>query len=217
MYMGIKKCCYCNNEKETSEFGKDKNSKDGLSYRCKKCNNEIARKRKKKKIIFKCNSCGKEKVVNYQDSKKRKTQYCSNCFSKETQKGIKRPQFSNENSGRWGGGEYISSDGYKMIKCEGSYHPSGRQLYKKEHIIVYEEHLGRKIKTQKGYMGEQVHHIDGNKLNNNIDNLILCNDTREHKTIHCQLEKISYYLVEIGVIKFNKDSKKYYIDESRIN
>ena len=33
----MKKCTKCENEKEESEFGKNKNTKDGLNYRCKFC------------------------------------------------------------------------------------------------------------------------------------------------------------------------------------
>jgi hypothetical protein len=38
--METKVCCKCKEEKNTSEFGKSKNSKDGLGYSCKKCNNK---------------------------------------------------------------------------------------------------------------------------------------------------------------------------------
>ena len=69
-------------------------------------------------------------------------------------------------------------------------------------------------------MGEQIHHIDGDKLNNSLENLILCINMSEHRTLHCQLEKIAYDLVKRGVIKFDKYTKKYYADllnERRIN
>jgi hypothetical protein len=118
---------------------------------------------------------------------------------------------------RWKGGEYTSSDGYKMIKCENEFDPSGRQKYKREHVLVCEKFIGRELKTQRGCMGEQVHHIDGDKMNNEIDNLLLCPDTRYHKLIDCQLHKLAFELVRLGFIKFDYDAKKYYIDFTQKN
>lgn len=205
-------CTKCKQKKEISFFGKDSHSKDGKSYACKICRNHESKQKPRKKINFKCASCGIEKELDYYTNKRRKTLFCLNCLSIQTQKNIKKPHLSGVNSKRWQGGEYFSSDGYKMIKCDGEFTESGRQKYKKEHILVYEKHIGRQLKTQKGYMGEQVHHIDGNKLNNKLENLILCADTREHRILHCQLEELAYEFVKRGVIKFDKKTKKYYID-----
>ena len=159
-----------------------------------------------KKIKYTCPIC--ENTFERDKYKIKKTPFCKNCVTIGTQKGIKRPQFSRNLSPKWKGGEYISSDGYMMVKCEGKFDKSGRQVYKKQHILIYEQFLGREIKTQRGYMGEQVHHIDGDKLNNSINNLHLCSDTREHRNIHCQLQTIAYELVKKGVIIFDKKNKK---------
>ena len=48
-----------------------------------------------------------------------------------------------------------------------------------EHILVMEEYLGRPTTTT-----ERIHHKDGNRQNNNIDNLVLCADNKEHKKFH---------------------------------
>jgi hypothetical protein len=104
-----------------------------------------------------------------------------------------------------------------MVKCDGITHPSGRTKYKKLHILLMEEKIGREIKTQQGNMGEQVHHIDGDKNNNSLANLILCHDTRDHRNMHCQLEKIAYKLVQKNVIVFNTVTREYEINENRIN
>lgn len=204
----MKKCSKCKKEKSLEDFGRDKYAKDKLRCQCKKCANESAKKRKRKKIKFECESCHKEKEVDYYTNKRRKTNFCLNCVSKKTQTGKKRPHLSGKNSSRWKGGEYITSDGYRVIKTDKI--NNGRAEYKREHILVMEKHLGRKLKTAKGggeY--EQVHHIDGNKLNNNIENLLLCSSTSEHKKIESQLRKILNELIKKGVIVFNRDTNNY--------
>jgi hypothetical protein len=166
-----------------------------------------------KRILYTCSLCNQAQETDEWRFKRKKTTFCQKCVSTGTQKGIKRPQFSGENSGRWGGGEYISTDGYKMVKVEGEFHSSGRQKYQPEHVIIYEKFLGRKLKTTQGYRGEQVHHIDGNKLNNSLDNLVLCKDITGHRNLHCQLEEIAYELVRKGIIIFDKETNKYKLNE----
>lgn len=67
------------------------------------------------------------------------------------------------------GTETIRSDGYKWIKVKDG--------WKCEHNIVWEKAYG---KIPKGY---RVLHLDRNRLNNNIDNLILMSDS-ENVTIN---------------------------------
>lgn len=70
----------------------------------------------------------------------------------------------------WKGGRYISSDGYVMININVGMAKNENEIgwnrSKKEHIIVMEKHLGRKLKK-----GEIVHHINGIKTDNRIENL----------------------------------------------
>ena len=163
------------------------------------------------KTTITCNGCKTSYEVLKQSAKRNKTGYCRDCYSKSIQKGIKKPQFSGEKSGRWRGGEYVSSDGYIMVKIPNLFLESGRQVYKRKHILIYEEHIGRQLKTIKGGAGEQIHHIDGNKQNNEISNLILCKNVSEHRIVHDSLEKVAFELCKKGVIKFNCESKKYYL------
>lgn len=169
-----------------------------------------------KRINYLCPLCNKKQETTEWRFKRKKTPFCKDCVTKGTQTGIKKPQVSKEKSGRWKGGRYISSDGYEMVKCENQFHDSGRQKYKKAHVLIMEEHLGRELKTQQGHMGEQIHHVDGDKLNNDLKNLVLCKDTREHRNLHVQLEKISLDLVRKGVIIFDHGTNTYQINEGRI-
>lgn len=163
------------------------------------------------KVEYTCCGCNNTYKITKQSFKRKKTNYCRSCCSIYTQKHTKRPQFSNKNSGRWKGGYYISSDGYKMIKIEGEFTESGRQVYKREHVINYEKSTGTNLNTSQGNMGEQLHHIDGDKLNNELSNLEFCINTREHQLLHSSLEQCAFELVRNGLIKFNKKLKKYHL------
>lgn len=199
----MKVCSKCQKTKDVTEFGKDRHAKDGLRYSCKECANKSQRERAKKKTEFTCRSCGETKEVDYYSNRKRKTNFCLNCCSKQTQTGIRKCGNKDRS--------YISSDGYRMIKVIGKYDSRGKPLYKREHVLVIEAHLGRKLKTQQGRNGEQVHHIDGDKVNNNLDNLLLCEDTRHHKKVDCQLHELAFELVRNKVITFNKETEEYEI------
>jgi hypothetical protein len=66
------------------------------------------------------------------------------------------------------------SKGYSYVQIKVS--PSGRWPLK--HRWVMEQHLGRKLERH-----EVVHHIDGNTLNNNLENLKVMSDI-DHKQFH---------------------------------
>ncbi len=67
------------------------------------------------------------------------------------------------------------------------------------HRKVMQDAIGRPLSSK-----EIIHHIDGNKLNNELSNLFLCSSTSEHRDIHSQLEQLSLYLVRCGVITFSQ-------------
>lgn len=53
-----------------------------------------------------------------------------------------------------------------------------------EHRVVAEKKLGRKLRD-----GEVVHHIDGNKRNNDPDNLMVFSSQAEHASYHLKLKR----------------------------
>ena len=69
---------------------------------------------------------------------------------------------SNEARGNWIPGERrIASTGYVRIKV-----PGGREVLEHRHIM--EQHLGRKLERY-----ENVHHLNGDRTDNRLDNLEL--------------------------------------------
>ncbi len=65
---------------------------------------------------------------------------------------------------------YLTKDGYRNILINGK--------YEREHRYIIELNIGRKLQR-----GEVVHHKNGIRDDNRIENLILLNDS-EHKQYH---------------------------------
>ena len=68
-----------------------------------------------------------------------------------------------ENHCRWNGGKKINQEGYRCIRYKE--HPRAQNGYVLEHTLAMEAYLGRFLNSD-----EVVHHIEGNKLNNSINN-----------------------------------------------
>ena len=76
------------------------------------------------------------------------------------------------------GGRVIDGFGYVLVECVG--HPKATKLgnYVREHILVMERFLGRFLAEN-----ERVHHINGDKEDNRIENLKLTMHG-EHSRFH---------------------------------
>jgi hypothetical protein len=78
----------------------------------------------------------------------------------------------------WNNGKTFHAAGYIFRSCPGHPRATKRGKYVLEHILVMEQSLGRYLFTY-----ERVHHINGIKNDNRLENLQLETD-REHKSYH---------------------------------
>ncbi len=191
--MVYKNCEYCGKEK---------------GYQCKSlvkkyCSHECANKassqqRTKKRTQLICEYCGNsfellDSAIRARENRGDKIQFCSyKCsgLAHRTRKVIKCKNCGNEFEttrnkfcSRKCVNEYRKKTG--IAKRDGYWFENGyKVLYQedgssiKEHIKVMQDFIGRKLKTN-----EVVHHINGNKLDNRIENLQLMK-RGEHSRLH---------------------------------
>ncbi len=133
---------------------------------------------------WKCDNCNIEftKVRNGKYDTKAKS-YCRECIDKigvNKLASIAGYQSKVKNKFEPNIGKIvIDKDGYPEIYIGKSYpYRQGGYRSIREHIYVMELHLGRKLEK-----GEVVHHIDGDKTNNKLENLFLTT-IAEHNKIH---------------------------------
>jgi len=155
-------------------------------------------KRAGKRVICICDNCGKEFESKYSEQTRRgKTQhFCSwECYKKghiATDKQIEASRLKlinynkkhgHKNLYAWKGGKYLGSRGYMFVYSPD--HPfQNSQKYVLEHRLVMEKYLGRYLRPK-----EVVHHINGIKDDNRIENLMLFETTNQHGKYHASITK----------------------------
>ena len=107
----------------------------------------------KTRIIFNCSTCKKQIRILPCQKKEWKRHFCNNVCKIKFQKGRNHPHYK---------GGAINKFGYRLISS------GGKTMM--EHRYLMEKHLGRKLKP---FPFETVHHINGNTLDNRIENLKL--------------------------------------------
>ena len=160
---------------------------------------------------WKCDHCGSEfsKTRNGKYDTESKS-YCKDCIEKiGANKLASLAGYESKVKNQFEpsiGKVVVGKDGYPEIYIGKSYpyRPGGYRSIR-EHIYVMETHLERRLEAN-----EVVHHIDGNKTNNNIDNLFLTT-IEDHNKIHACSEKLIFELFKKGIVVFNKETARYEI------
>lgn len=119
-----------------------------------------------------CPECGKERWVRI----KKRGCTCADCWSQKLcLMGARAPKPGSqqrEKNNAWkGGAPCVTKNGYRMVRLERGdpYRKmTSNGVYIFEHRLVMAKHLGRLLTPD-----EQIHHINGDKLDNRIENLEL--------------------------------------------
>lgn len=120
-------------------------------------------------IQKKCDNCGNMfNTYKCYEKRERKHRFCCKQCEAEYKNYNNTPAY-------WKGGHISKSTGYKYVRY------NGKQI--EEHRLVMMKHLGRDLTTD-----EKIHHINGNKLDNRIENLIVVTNS-EHGKIHGKLRE----------------------------
>ena len=132
---------------------------------------EIGFKGRNAYIWSACVDCGKERWVAKSSYRAR----CRTCCR------------TGELSPTWNGGRKMSADGYIHVKVSEKdplYTMTTKCKYCSEHRLIMGRHLGRVLQKW-----EIVHHINGNKLDNRIENLLLTTSS-PHTKLHFYLSEL---------------------------
>jgi len=82
-------------------------------------------------------------------------------------------------NGQWKGGRSVASNGYVLIRVGAGHHLADVRGYAYEHRLVAEAKTSRRLAP-----GEIVHHVDGNKQNNDPANIEVLPSIAHHRHEH---------------------------------
>lgn len=192
----IRKCSNCG--KEVKIFHKDRAQRKHI-FCSKKCEGEYRKKNNKENAV--CPICKRKfhiRPSSLHDGS-------IHCCSKECSIELRKIRMSGENNHQYGlkgelnssykGGERINVGGYILVYSPGNPFRNSDD-YVLEHRLVAEKYLLNEensviINGEKYLKPEYVvHHIDGNRRNNEVSNLVVMT-RNEHTQLHMNLRKNS--------------------------
>jgi hypothetical protein len=161
-------------------------------------------KRSGKRVLCKCDNCNKEFVSKLSEQTRRNKKHhfcCKNCFLdgriiSEKSRIISRQNIQKllylkrELNPHWKNGITKNQKGYLQILMPN--HPNNINGYILLHRYIMEQSLKRYLIKE-----EVVHHIDGNKNNNDVENLMLFKNGGEHTRYHSKLRKMGMASIEL--------------------
>lgn len=141
--------------------------------------------------VVPCAGCGAERL-SYESNFRRAGEkaYCRRCQSDRVS-GLQRKGLKYKHG----------KSGYLLIYCPN--HPAAKHGYIPLHRKIVEDSIGRNLTD-----AERVHHIDCDKENNAIENLVVV-DVIEHNKAHGSLNSCAKRLIEIGALQFNRSTLRY--------
>lgn len=86
---------------------------------------------------------------------------------------------SGASNGNWKGGRTVASNGYVLIRVGKAHHLADVRGYAYEHRVVAEAKAGRCLQS-----GEQVHHANGDRLDNRPENIEIVSSIQQHRFLH---------------------------------
>ena len=106
---------------------------------------------------------------------------------------------------------YHLSSGYPLVRIPVGHNTRGKKLdgnWAFAHVIEMEKKLGRPL-----LKNERVHHVDCDKMNFNIENLLLCGNDPVHQRLHSTLESVVGKLYKAGIVDFTPEQGYFVKDE----
>ena len=144
---------------------------------------------------LKCQECGKSFTRYESEIKRSKNHFCSRECGYIFWRG--RDKKPKDGDPSW----HINSRGYSCYTVHKRNKITGvkksHRIY--QHRMVVEKHLGRKLKNE-----EIVHHMNGVKTDNRIENLSVCNNHTHHLFIKELRDRIKFLEDKLELIEMQK-------------
>lgn len=142
---------------------------------------------KEKAVERKCKGCGKTFLARVVDVRKGK-----GIFHSRKCKGMGWNS-KGKNNPKWNGGKTTVSNGFYVAVKQVGHPRADRHGYVREHHLVMEKKLGRYLKKD-----EEVHHKNGNKRDNRIENLETVSSRNEHLKLEHKMGTYKNHLEKLN-------------------